>query len=76
MRNVSDSLRDEPNVTEGVMPRAEITAAAQAIFQSLESKPGIPLSSVDVQKQEAYRFAASAALHAAEIARAEYKGAS
>jgi hypothetical protein len=76
MRHVGGFLRDEPNVTEGIMPRAEITAAAQAIFQSLESKPGTPLSSVDVQKQEAYRFAAFAALHAAEIARAEYKGAS
>jgi hypothetical protein len=74
MRHVSDFLRDEPNVPEGDMPRAEITAAAQAIFQSLESKHGTPLSSVDVQKQEAYRFAASAALRAAKIARAD-KGA-
>jgi hypothetical protein len=79
VRHVSDFLRflrDKPNVTEGVIPRAEITAAAQAIFQSLESKHGTPLSSVDVQKQEAYRFAASAALHAAEIARGDYKRAS
>jgi hypothetical protein len=70
MRHVSDLLRDESNVTEGVMPRAEIAAAAQAIVLS----PGTPLSSVDAQKQEGYRFAASAALHAAEIARAEYRG--
>jgi hypothetical protein len=78
MSGVSDFLRflrNKPKVTEGI-PRAEITAAAQAIFDSLESKHGIPLSSVDVQKQEAYRFAASAALRAAEVARAAYKRAS
>jgi hypothetical protein len=52
--------------------RAETTAAAQAIFDILESKHGAALSSVDVQKQDAYRTAAIAALHAAEIARRDY----
>jgi hypothetical protein len=46
--------------------KAKIEAAAQAIFQTLESKHGAPLSSIDVQRQDAYRIAASVALHAAE----------
>jgi hypothetical protein len=52
--------------------RAETTAAAQAIFDVLGSKHGVALSSVDVQRQDAYRRAATAALNAAEQARRDY----
>jgi hypothetical protein len=52
--------------------RAETTAAAQAIFDVLGSNHGVALSSVDVQKQDAYRTAATAALKAAELVRRDY----
>lgn len=46
----------------GEPSKRDIDAAAEAIFQAMESARGVSLTSIDIQKQDHYRIAAHAAL--------------